>query len=355
MLRIIDANLNRLCEGLRVLEDITRFILNDPDLTEKLKTLRHNVVFQDSTIQEKLLNSRNITEDVGAFIDIDNEGIRENTTNLVTANAHRAQQALRVLEEIAKLPHQDIPLDWQKIQRTRFQMYELQQIIISRLLRLDKINKIRGLYLILDIESSKDRNPVQIAQQAITGGARLIQIRDKKNEKGTLLPISIELQKICHESGVLFIVNDHIDLALSCDADGVHIGQNDLPVSMARKLLPSSKIIGCSTATFEEARHAKEEGADYIAVGSVYPTDSKRKTRSARLETIQTIKEYLSIPVVAIGGINTSNVADVIAAGADSVAVISAILKSDDIRKASQNLTSILEEGDCHDKTYYKI
>jgi thiamine-phosphate diphosphorylase len=154
-----------------------------------------------------------------------------------------------------------------------------------------------------------------------------------------------ELKKVCAESDVLFIVNDHLDLAIDSDADGLHIGQEDLPFAAARKMLPEDKILGCSSATLDEALQAEKEGADYIAVGSIYPTPSKPGTRLAGLEMLRLVKNKVSVPVVAIGGINEDNVADVISAGADAVAVISAVLGADDVKAASQRLAAIINRG----------
>ncbi len=342
MLRIVDANLNRLSEGLRVLEDITRFILDDPNLSEKLKTLRHDILPRDPQFQEKLLNARQAGEDVGAFIDTNDEGTRSNHIELVTANAHRVQQSLRVLEEFAKLADQDFSLDWNKLQHARFSIYELEQTITTQLLRRDRVSKIKGLYLILDISAVGNRDPLEIVQQAIAGGTSLIQLRDKNKEKGELLPIAQALKDICYKSNVLFIINDHLDLALACDADGLHVGQNDLPVPIARNLLPQSKILGCSAATLEEARKAVDEGADHIGFGSVYPTESKSDVRLTGLDMLRQVKSQVSVPVVAIGGINIDNIADVVDAGADSIAVINAVLGADDIIEASQRLTAAI-------------
>jgi len=160
-----------------------------------------------------------------------------------------------------------------------------------------------------------------------------------------LVPLARELKDVCAESGALFIVKDYIELAIASDADGLHIGQEDLPTEAARKMLPGDKILGCSSATLEEALKAEKEGADYIAVGSIYPTQSKSPTRLAGLKTLRQVKNKVSVPVVAIGGINEDNIARVIDAGADAVAVISAVLGADDIRGASQRLTDIINRG----------
>lgn len=345
MLRIVDANLNRIGEGLRLLEDITRFILNDPDLSEQLKSLRHELLPKNRSVQKKLLNARQAEGDVGAFLDVESEGERADAMSLVSANSRRVQQSLRVLEEVAKIHGQDIGLDWDKFKHARFKLYTLEQQIILKLHRHNKIEKVAGLYVIIDTKMLGGRSEAEVARQAIQGGARMIQLRDKLRPKGMVAPVARELKKLCAEADVLFIVNDQLDLAISSDADGLHIGLEDLPFADARKTLPGDKIIGCSSATLEEALQAEKQGADYIAVGSIYPTLTKQDIRLAGLKTLRQVKKKVSVPVVAIGGINKDNIADVIRAGADAVAVISAVLGADDVEKACRKLTAIINKG----------
>ncbi len=346
MLRILDANLNRIGEGLRLLEDISRFILNDPDLSEQLKSLRHELLPRDRGLQEKLLSARRADEDVGAYLEVDGEGERSDAAGLVSANSRRVQQSLRVLEEITKTPGQDLGFDWKKLKRARFTIYELEQRILSKLSRQDKTKRIAGLYLILDTEALGGRSGVEIARQAIQGGARAIQLRDKIRSKRELTPLAQEIKRVCAECDVLFIVNDHLDIALASDADGLHVGQDDLPLSIARGLLPADKIIGCSTATLDEAVRAQEQGADYIGVGAIFPSPSKPGTRLAGLETLRQVKDKVSIPVVAIGGINADNVAGVVNAGADAAVVVSAVLAASDVREASKRLVTRIGGSD---------
>jgi thiamine-phosphate pyrophosphorylase len=181
---------------------------------------------------------------------------------------------------------------------------------------------------------------VEIARQAIEGGARLIQWRDKTREKGVQLPIARALLAVCRDHGVPFIINDHADLALAIGADGVHVGQKDLPVDILRKLLPRPMIIGCSTNDAEEAREADADGADYVSVGRLFPTGSKSDTRPANTDTVRSVKGAVRLPVCAIGGINESNIDQVITAGADMVAVIGAVVASPDVREAARRLAS---------------
>ena len=340
MLRILDANLNRISEGLRLLEDISRFTLNDSDLSEQLKSLRHELLPKERSFQEKLLNARQAEEDVGASLEVDSEGERPDVVSLVRANSSRVQQSLRVLEEITKIPGQDFGLDWEKLKSARFTLYDLEQRIFLKLSRHDKTKKMTGLYLILDAQVLAGQNEVEAARQAIQGGAHVIQLRDKIRPKGELVPLAQELQKLCTESNVLFIVNDHLDVALASDADGLHLGQEDLPLPIARRLLPVDRILGSSTATLDEALKAQAQGADYVAVGSIYPTPSKPGTRLAGPETLRQVKGQVSVPVVAIGGINEDNVAEVINAGADAVAVVSAVLGANDVKEASRRLAA---------------
>jgi len=337
-LRIIDANLNRAGEGLRFLEETARFILDDAALTQQLKTLRHETLRVDSSLHQKLLQSRNSEGDVGIDSEVPDKDKQRELPTTVTANARRVQESLRVMEELAKIP--GINLDPEKFKHARFKLYTIEKTLLSRLLRRDKIENLTGLYLILDIQALKGRNPTEAAGQAIRGGAKIIQLRDKVSSKKKLLPIAQALRNLCAEHGVLFIINDHLDLALAVNADGLHLGQEDLPLIEARKLLPIEKILGGSGRTIGEATIAQSAGADYLGVGSIFPTPSKENTEVIGLERLRRIKQAVTLPLVAIGGINKDNAAQVIAAGADSVAVINAVLGATDIEKASREITN---------------
>ena len=343
MLRILDANFNRTGEGLRVLEDISRLVLNDADLSERLKALRHELQPRDRSLQEKLMTARRAEEDVGAFIEEQGEGDREDLAGIVRANSRRVQQSLRVIEEALKLPGQDFGLNWETAKRARFSLYEVEQDILLRLLRHERRQKVSGLYLVLDTSLLGERAPVDAARQAIEGGARVVQLRDKSGVKARTLSLAVQLAEVCALSGALFVVNDHLDVALASNADGLHVGQGDLPVDSARRLLPQGKILGCSAATLDEAVRAEQQGADYVAVGRMYPTSSKQDTRPAGPDTLRQVKHAVSIPVVAIGGINEHNVLQVVDAGADAIAVISAVLGAADIRQASRSLAAAME------------
>lgn len=335
-LRVIDENLNRLGEGLRVLEDIARMHLNDTGLTRQLKTMRHKLIRADLLLNKKLIESRDSTADVGSSMTVSGEKPHYNIPDILIANAKRAQESLRVLEEFAKLS--SIDLNSEKYRQARFNLYTIERNLISKILREDKLIKISGLYFVLDTDSLQNRDPIIITRQVMRGGAKTIQLRDKTTDKRALLQLAKQLRKLCADNGVLFIVNDHLDIALAADADGLHVGQDDLPVKEVRKHLPIDKIIGCSATTFDQAITATADGADYIGLGAIFPTPSKTDIEVCGLKVLKRVADKIKIPVVAIGGINKSNILKVMAAGADAAAVISAVLKAGNPEVATREL-----------------
>jgi len=204
---------------------------------------------------------------------------------------------------------------------------------------------IRGLYVIIDPDACGGRDPVEVARLALEGGASVLQWRDKRREKGDQLPQASAIRGLCARHEASFIVNDHVDLALVLDAHGVHLGQHDLPIEAVRRLVPEGFVIGASTNNADEARRAVEAGASYIAIGSVFPTASKEpgRTRAASVDRVRDVKQAVDVPVVAIGGINASNIDQVIEAGADAVAVISAVCTAADPGAAARELARRFE------------
>ena len=345
-LRIIDANLNRVGEGLRLLEEIARLLLNDATLTQQLKTMRHELIENNLLFHQQLLQARNAAGDVGVDIEVHGGEDKKELPAVVVANARRAQESLRVLEELAKVPDATLKLDSGKFKQARFDVYTIEQRLLSRLLRQDKLEYIHGLYVIIDTQALKGRDYLEVAGQVIRGGASTIQLRDKVLSKKELLSVAERLKDLCAKHGVLLIINDYLDVVLGANADGLHVGQEDLPVEVARKLLPLDKVVGCSATTVEQAVAAESEGADYIAVGAIYPTASKTSARVPAevvgLETLRQVKQAVTSPVVAIGGITGENASDVVAAGADSVAVINAVLGAESPEKASREIVTIM-------------
>ena len=202
------------------------------------------------------------------------------------------------------------------------------------------------LYVVTDEGISEGRSHAEIAHLAVEGGADAIQLRDKVCGNRDLLKTGREISWITRKAGVLFIVNDRLDVAIACGADGVHLGQDDIRVDTARQLAPPGFIIGVSVGSVEEAEDAVKNGADYVAVSPVFDTRSKDDAGPGHgLYLIRAIRNRSHIPVVAIGGIDESNVRDVIAAGADGIAVISAVVGKPDIPKATRDLKDVIRRS----------
>ena len=348
-LRMIDANLNRSSEGLRVLEDVARFLLNDAELSQWLRAIRHDLADEAKSLNVGLLSQRDSEHDVGhphpsREREVNMEASSpQGLLDLVTANAKRVEESLRVVEELAKLPEISSMLNSARFEQARFTLYTLERDLISKISRRDKVERLSGLYVILDRQFLSGRDELDIASQIIHGGARVIQLRDKQSNKGELLLIAQRLKALCSQSDVLFIINDYLDLAMAVDADGLHVGQGDLPLPVIRRELPIDKIVGCSVTTLSQAVKVQDEGADYIAVGSIFPTTTKKGATVVGVDILKELKRTVSTPLVAIGGINQSNIGEVVAAGADSIAVISAVLGEEDVKGAVQQLIAKME------------
>jgi len=342
-LRIIDANLNRIGEGLRVLEEFARLSLNDAALTQQLKNMRHEILNVDAKLQEQLINARDSQGDVGADMQATGRNKQRDTREAIVANARRVQESLRVMEETAKAP--DIELESNLYKQARFALYTIEKGLLAKMLRQGKLKRLAGLYLIIDTAFLKGRSPAEVAAQAMRGGAKVIQLRDKEHSTGEFLSIAGELKKLCSEHDALFIVNDSLDIALASDADGLHVGREDLPVAAARRLLPIDKILGASARTIEEAGIARSEGADYLGVGSMYATSTKATAEVVGPGRIKEIRQAVDLPIVAIGGINKNNLRDVLKAGAESAAVISAVMGAEDVEGEIRQLVNIFEEA----------
>ena len=205
--------------------------------------------------------------------------------------------------------------------------------------------KFDGLYVIVGPDATRGRPVVEVAEEALRGGASVLQLRDKTGDRGDVLPVAARLRGLCHDHGALFFVNDDIALGFACDADGVHLGQSDLPVDVARRILAADKLIGRSNNSDAEVEESVAMGVDYVAVGATFPTTTVGKGARAAigLDGIRRARELTTLPLVAIGGIKESNVADVVEAGADCVAVISAVTMADDPEAAARRLVDAIE------------
>ncbi|HHW55256.1 MAG: thiamine phosphate synthase [bacterium] len=202
------------------------------------------------------------------------------------------------------------------------------------------------VYVIGGRELSRGRPQGEVIEAALAGGATAVQLREKDLAGRELLALAREYRELTRKYSALFIVNDRVDIALAVEADGVHLGQEDLPAPVARRLLGPEKIIGISVDNVEEALQAQAAGADYVGLGPFFPTASKTDTgKPVTLDTLRAVKAAISIPVVAIGGITAERAGDIIAAGADGVAVISAVVGAPDVKLAAQQLAAAVRAG----------
>lgn len=206
---------------------------------------------------------------------------------------------------------------------------------------MNKKNVNYTLYLVTDRSFIKDKSLDKAVEEAILGGATLVQIREKDVDSLDFYKEALKVKEICKKYDVPLIINDRVDIALAVDADGVHVGQSDLPCRIVRSILGSEKIVGVSTSNVKEALKAQEDGADYVGVGAVFPTTTKDDADSVTIEELSNIKKSLNIPVVAIGGISENNIEKLKPANIDGVAVISAILGKENITEAAENLKKL--------------
>jgi len=208
------------------------------------------------------------------------------------------------------------------------------------------VKKIGRLHVITDTALQSRFSHLELARMAIAGGADTIQFRQKEGSTRKLIEIAQQLKQICTGMGVTFIVNDRLDVAIASDSDGVHLGQNDFPIPLARELLGESRIIGGSAVTLDEARKCLDEGVDYVGFGPVYPTTSKADAGPvAGINLMKEVIDKVPLPLIAIGGVNKDNTPEVIRAGAHGIAVISAVCCQQDPEQATRELFRALKSG----------
>lgn len=329
--RILDANLDRAREGLRILEDWCRFGLHHHELTETLKHLRQTLA-QWHTPDLRL--ARDTPGDPGTAITHPQEAIRTSVTQVLQANFCRVEEALRSLEEFGKLHHGEMAM---ACKHMRYQVYALESQVLGHQ-RHQQLQKAR-LYLV----TAPVDNLLEVVEAALKGGLQILQYREKEAEDRDRLATARQLKDLCQRYGALFLINDRVDIALAVGADGVHLGQTDLPIAAARDLLGSHHIIGRSTTNPEEMANAVAEGADYIGVGPVYATPTKPNKAAAGLEYVRCAAANSPVPFYAIGGIDSQNLTEVMAAGADRVAVVRALMQAEDPTLTAQQLLRSLE------------
>jgi len=205
------------------------------------------------------------------------------------------------------------------------------------------MTKLFGLHVVTDAQLTAGRGHQQIAQAAVEAGAPVVQLRDKLLSDAAFYDQALALREITRRAGVLFIVNDRVDIALAVHADGVHVGQTDMPASVVRRLIGPEIILGVSAGSLDEALTAAKDGADYVGFGPVFSTSTKNDAgRPTGLDVLEQVKSAVRLPIAAIGGINEQNIQTVVEAGADAAAVVSAIVCAQDMREAIRRLMSLM-------------
>ena len=213
-------------------------------------------------------------------------------------------------------------------------------------IRDQQADRVHGLYVIIDPEVTGGREPMEIARASVRGGAKMLQLRDKLRDKGIILPLASELQELCQANDVLLIINDHVDLAAAVGSGGVHVGQTDLPVAEARKVLAPHQVLGRSNREIDLIIQSQEMGADHVAFGAIYPSTTKGGGRGPQgVEPLRRAREAAKVPLVAIGGINADNVAPVVEAGADAICVTAAVASAPEPEAAAQQLVNAIREA----------
>ncbi|MBN1553871.1 MAG: thiamine phosphate synthase [Phycisphaerae bacterium] len=333
--RILDANFNRAREALRVIEDCGRFVLNDPAITAMAKHFRSDLkVLLDALPHAELVVSRDTPGDLGRDITSKTEPAREDIEDVATAACKRLTEALRTVEEYTKII---APVKALELERMRYDAYTLEQRLCTRFLVTQRFRNVK-LYAMLSSGLCKSGSLKAVARAVIAGGADAIQLREKDIEDDAFLAYAAELRELADQTDRLLVINDRADIAAIVGADGLHLGQHDLPITEARRLLRPGAFIGRSCHSVQEARQAINEGADYVALGPMFRTDTKNRqpVGPAVLEEIHETYETVPLPIVAVGGINADNVREVLRRGAKCVAVCSAINAADDPQAAAE-------------------
>jgi len=321
-LRLLDANANRAREAMRVMEDTARFLLEDARLSKDLKQLRHDLAATLRPLHRLGFELyRNTPGDIGTAIGTPAEQVRGSTRQVIVAAGKRLTEALRCLEEYCKIDHRDVAA---QVERLRYRAYEMDRRLHERI-----GSEIRGqwrLCVIVTESLCQGHDWFDVARAAAEAGADCIQLREKQVSDQQLLDRANRLLDVVPAGPPPFIIlNDRPDVALLSASHGVHLGQSDLPPQRVRRLLGAQMLIGVSTHSLGESRRAVAAGADYCGVGAIFPTATKRRTPSG----LKYLREFLAAhphqPHLAIGGITSENISQVIDAGARGVAVSSVV------------------------------
>ncbi|MFI4877006.1 MAG: thiamine phosphate synthase [Blastopirellula sp. JB062] len=338
--RTIDAAANRAAEGLRVVEDFVRFGLDDRHLTAIAKNIRHDLTAALRHFSTEVLHTARDTQaDVGVDVSTQAERTRSDLTQLATSNLKRAQQSLRTLEEFSKLSQPQVSPSFEQL---RYRCYTLEKAISTTQTNALQFADYR-LYVLIDGAADPEQF-AQLIAELVAGGVDLLQLRDKTLDDRTLLARARQLRQSTAQTSTLAIINDRPDIAALADADGVHVGQEELPVKEARSIVGSGKLVGVSTHSIEQARRAVLDGADYLGVGPTFPSQTKSFDHFPGLKLVAQVADEIRLPAFAIGGITLQNVDQVMQAGLSRVAISRAIACAADPCRAAQTMRQRLTD-----------
>ncbi|AQT68348.1 Thiamine-phosphate synthase [Anaerohalosphaera lusitana] len=344
--RIIDANLNRGREAARVMEEFCRFYLNSSELSGRAKNLRHRLCGAGNQFDiSMLVSARDSGADVGRGLAVSDQLKRTELRDCFTAAVKRISEALRALAEVSQTLKPELTPIFEEL---RFETYTLEKDAVLAASVKSKVDRIRLYVLVTAAQANTDDELLQLTEACCRGGADCLQLRAKGLSDGRTYRLAEKMVSVCSEHQVVSIINDRPDIALASGADGVHLGQDDMPVSKVRELFNRPMIVGLSTHNADQLEQAIRERPDYVGLGPVFETRTKHIEKLAGLEYVEHAVSRLhdtGIGHVAIGGINAVNADDVISAGASAVAVCSAVTGSNDPAAACDELNNILSKA----------
>ncbi|TWT73265.1 thiamine phosphate synthase [Allorhodopirellula solitaria] len=345
IMRILDANANRAAEGLRAMEETARFVLDASSMTQQLKSLRHD--FASALLRlprSECLAARDSGQDVGTTVSTESEQQRTTATQIVAAAAGRTQQAMRCLEEYGKIV--DVTFAGE-IEQLRYRCYDvcarLEQVCLGGSDRFHRLQQAR-LYALVDACAS-EAAMIQRMVSLADAGVDIIQLRDSNVDDRTLFTRAVAGANAAKDLGVLWIINDRADIAAASGADGVHVGQDELPVAQVRRIVGADAIIGLSTHDIDQVHDAIASTADYIGCGPVFPGNTKKFDAYPGCDLLRQVTDVSCDPLTpvafAIGGIIPSNVSEVVAAGFGRVAVTGALCVGSESQAAGELLAQL--------------
>jgi len=348
--RMIDANANRAREAMRVMEDVARFGLDDGGLSGELKAMRHELAAVVDGLERSgvgLVASRDTPGDVGTATDGAGEYDRQGTAGVAIAAGKRLSEALRVIEEGCKVGGVSDAATRgamaRRVEALRYRGYEAERRLAAAM----RARRGRQWRCCLLLTEAACRRPWdEVLRGALSAGVDCVQVREKAMGGRSLVERVEAVVEMCRPAGASVIVNDRADVALSAGADGVHVGEHDVPCDRLRRWAGQGLIVGVSSHDLDEARAGMSAGADYCGVGQVFASGTKTRERLAGLAYVRSYFEWGRLPGLAIGGIDASNAAEVVAAGAKGVAVSGAICGAEDPAGVAQTIVSAVPEPD---------